>query len=366
MNPAIVARNPRDAGLWMASALMALLVHLVALAFFVIAVIQQWITPPPPPAAPVVPEAEAPLILIPVVPQARTASPEPAPPRRFTRTNPEQAGPAPENAAFIGEHDTRAAGDLPADPRANPLLASQEGPEPRAQEIETTRSDYQDGDLAHQETAEALAEPAPMEAPAPEDLEPSEAAAPVAASPERSAERLAAGPDPVDVAAREARQAEERMEAEEMPKEKIAEVPREEVKPKPKPPAEDAPGFRGNQQRVRLSGAISRSGRPALDVNSGPLGRYHAALSRAIEKSWQRAAVKNRDFITPGVLRVQVVLDGKGAVRSVGMVDEVGVTTIQRGFTFSSIRDAELPPMPEEVRRELNGEPLELLYNFIF
>ncbi|GAA5482474.1 hypothetical protein [Haloferula sargassicola] len=352
----------------MASALAALLLHLLGLAFFAVAVIQHWIRQPEPPAAKVEENAEAPLVIVPMIPQPPAAPAEPAVPKKqFARTTPDQAGPAPEDAPFIGENDTRAAGDLPADATANPLTASQQGIDAKDREMETTESDYQDGDLAHRDLGDASADPMVAEPTPPnERQEPSEAAAPRPASREKPTTSLATGPDPIDVATREAELAMESAEVEETPKEKVADKPREEVKPKPQPVAEKAPGFRGNQQRVRLKGAISRSGKPALDVNAGPLGRYHAALSRAIEKSWQRAAVRNRDFITPGVLRVQVVLDPTGKVRTVGLMDEVGTTTIQRGFTFSSIREADLPEMPEEVRRELNGEPLELLYNFIF
>jgi hypothetical protein len=60
------------------------------------------------------------------------------------------------------------------------------------------------------------------------------------------------------------------------------------------------------------------------------------------------------------------VLDESGQVRSVGTVEEVGVGTIQKGFTHQAIREADLPEMPAEVRRQLDGEALELLYNFIF
>jgi hypothetical protein len=39
---------------------------------------------------------------------------------------------------------------------------------------------------------------------------------------------------------------------------------------------------------------------------------------------------------------------------------------VQKGFTLSSIRDAAIPAMPAELRKELDGEPMELLFNFYF
>ena len=38
----------------------------------------------------------------------------------------------------------------------------------------------------------------------------------------------------------------------------------------------------------------------------------------------------------------------------------------QKGFTIDSIRDAEIPAMPSEVKKEMGDNSLELIYNFIF
>jgi hypothetical protein len=39
---------------------------------------------------------------------------------------------------------------------------------------------------------------------------------------------------------------------------------------------------------------------------------------------------------------------------------------IQKGFTLNSIRQAKLPSIPNDLKKELDGEPIELLYNFYF
>jgi len=117
--------------------------------------------------------------------------------QRFARTSPDQASDAPENPAFIGERDTRSASDLSPVPDAPPL-PSQVGITPRDEsDIETTESDYQDGELV----PEAVAQPVPETAPPP-PLPPIEQAPPgesslAAATPPR--EQLLDGPDPVDV-----------------------------------------------------------------------------------------------------------------------------------------------------------------------
>jgi hypothetical protein len=322
-----------------------------------------------------------------IVPQAAAAvaaeSPEAAvaPPAApsFARTSPDQAAETPERPDFIGERNTRATRDAPAVADA-PEMPSQTGREPRFEnEIETTESEYQDGDLAHDRVA------SPGTPPVPESLAASEAAEtpppletkqgmPVEPTPAPPEERLAEGPVTVDRPVKESPETEDPPKptpperepegAAEMAKEGAEEKSPEEL-PKPASP-ERSPGFRGNQQKTRLEGSISRVGRSALNVEDSSLGRYHAAVSRAVEKEWQRNCVRNRDYITPGQLTMRVMLEASGKVRSVGFVEEFGVGNIPKGFTINSIRDAEIPAMPADLKKQLDGEPLELIYRFNF
>lgn len=309
------------------------------------------------------------------------APPEPAKNPDFARTSPDQREEAPESPDFIGERNTRATSD--ATPRPDgPDLPSQKGREPRWEdEIETTESKYQDGELAHDRMADPAdpvsEEPVPPVPPVePAPAEPATASdspetGRKAVEPAMKEERLAEGPVPVD------RAVPEQPEAEESPKPAAAERaeegkeqdPADASKPAAKPQTAsnpNAPGFRGNQSKTRLEGSISRTGRSALNVEDSVLGRYHATVSRAVEKEWQRNCVRNRDYITPGQLTMRVMLEASGKVRSVGFIEEFGVGNIPKGFTLNSIRDAEIPAMPAELKKQLDGEPLELIYRFNF
>ncbi|PAW73528.1 MAG: hypothetical protein B9S38_04015 [Verrucomicrobiia bacterium Tous-C4TDCM] len=312
--------------------------------------------------------------------EAAPAVPPPAEPS-FARTSPDQVEEKPDSPDFIGERNTRATSD--AAPLAEaPDLPRQKGREPRWEdEIETTESDYQDGDLAHNQSATPDS-PAMQQSVVPpaEPLDPADPVQPPASDtgvpplPEPPLERLAEGPVPVD------RRVKESPEPEELPKpappersEEGKEEPEEPEKPveptqpaTPAPESPSSPGFRGNQKKTRLEGSISRLGRSALDVEDSLLGRYHAAVSRAVEKEWQRNCVRNRDYITPGQLTMRVMLEASGKVRSVGFMEELGVGNIPKGFTLNSIRDAEIPAMPGELKKQLDGEPLELIYRFNF
>jgi hypothetical protein len=143
----------------------------------------------------------------------------------------------------------------------------------------------------------------------------------------------------------------------------------------PRPPSARAindPVFSGNQRKTAIVGSISRTGRSALNVADSPLGRYQAAISRAVELEWQRNCVRHRDFITPGYLTVRFYVEPSGKVKSVQFVGQMGTGEvkkggeIQKGFTLNSIRDAEIPPMPAALKKEFSKDPLELTFNFYF
>lgn len=361
-----------QARLWLtafvASALLNVVVWLVLGAWVVRSITIR------PPAA----EAAPPETVAWIVPQAAALEPEVAvaPPAAdrpaFARTSPDQAEAVPEKPRFIGERNTRATSDAPPVAGA-PEMPSQKGREPVFEdEVETTEARYQDGELASDRSAPPTAMVPPAAAASP-DAPPADApmkrdASPAVESPPAK-ERLAEGPIAVERKVRETPQEEApkppavARASESQDTTRPVAQPRE--APKPAAPAA-TPGFRGNQTKTRLEGSITRSGRSALDVEDSLLGRYHAAVSRAVEKEWQRNCVRNRDYITPGLLTMSFLLDASGAVRSVRVVEDVQVGAIPKGFTLNSIHDAEIPAMPGELKKQLEGEPLELIYRFNF
>jgi hypothetical protein len=311
-----------------------------------------------------------------------TAIPAAPETKRFARTSADQAAPPAENPAFIGERSTRATSDRSPVPEAPPL-PSQAGIQPRdATDIETTESDYQDGSLTSEPSppAQPTVAPAP---PAPES--PTESAEPsTSARAAKSAnpgpdelrstppprEKLAEGPNPVDIQVpREVPPdgeikptPEKRSAAETPPPRRTADAPKPVAASNP---SRD-PAFKGFQRKTAVMGSISRTGRSALDVEDSPLGRYQAAISRAVEQEWQRNCVRHRDFITPGFLTVRFFVEPSGKVRSVQFVGDMETGEVQKGFTLNSIRDAGIPPMPRKLRAEYDKEPLELIFRFYF
>ena len=325
-------------------------------------------------------------------PEADEATVEQAAVRqRFARTSDDQVAPPDGPAAFIGERNTRATSDRPPVPGA-PALPAQAGVEPRFPgELETTESDYQDGELdVPPATADGPTQESPVAAASPPAVPPTPAAPGTTATPAvppAPRETLFAGPDPVDVEVPRhsddgedpkptppAEVTPQPVMPEEKPKDPSNEPPGETPREKPqdtpparaRPAAPSAPAFKGFQRKTAVVGSISRSGRSALNVADTPLGRYQAAVGRAVEQEWQRACIRRRDFITPGFLTVRFFVEPSGKVRSVQALDDMKTGEIQKGFTLESIRKAEIPAMPPALRAEYDAEPLELEFRFYF
>lgn len=318
----------------------------------------------------------------------------------FTRTSEDQRGKRPEHPTFIGERDTEATSDAAPVPGAPPMPA-QAGRAPRHPgEIESTESDYQDGDL-ESSAAATLEKPQPPALPTPpappDTVPPDTPALPAPPAPPETAtqgedvptpgpdptrtappalEHLATGPNPIDVPVPKPDSAPgQKPGAATLPKAGQPDAtantdhPKETQPPQPHQARKDppkAPGFRGYQRKTVIQGSISRTGRSALDVEDSPLGRYQAVIGRAIELEWQRNCARYRDSIVPGYLSVRFFVDAKGKVRNVQFVGAMQTGQIQKGFTLNSIRDAAIPAMPPAVSKDFQDEPLELLFNFYF
>jgi len=360
-------QKPEDAGLWLLAAGLSLIANIGLLIFGGMAVLEYRKIQPQPSAA--AKNSEAVIYLEPIEPSS--AAPVLTPPqKRFARTSPDQAAPPLKKPAFMGERDTRATSEKAPSPDAPPL-PSQAGIQPRDEsDIETTESDYQDGELQTEtapvrEVSEARpAVTAPAEKPR---------NVPIGEAPPPVREKWLDGPTPVDVMVPREVKAVEKIEpipAKQAPFVKESATITEPQKPTPATAAAPAkpakPAFSGFQRKTAVVGSISRTGRSALDVEDSPLGRYQAAVSRAVELEWQRNCVRHRDFITPGFLTVRFFVESSGRVRSVQFAGDMETGEVQKGFTLNAIRDAAIPAMPKALRREYDEEPLELIFRFYF
>ena len=331
------------------------------------------------------PLAEAVVTIFPemFVEEAEEAKPD-ANDQKAVRTSDDQLDPtAPSSRRYIGERNTQATSDRNAT-NDDTTMPSQAGREARPDEKpETTESVYQDGRLDTPIQATVLNQPIPLikELPNPltnaaEQMKGDKQPDPSEEDKAQTAirEKLLEGPNMVEknVPKSEVKEnikpREEKKIRDGNPDGVALNKPNELPKPtaKPTPAVINDPAFSGNQTKTAIRGSISRTGRSALDVVDTPMGRYQAQISRAVELEFQRNCVKRRDFIVPGYITVQFFIDAKGRVTSLSLLGEIEGGEVQKGFTIDSIREAPIPVMPSEIKKEMKGDSLELIYNFYF
>ena len=290
---------------------------------------------------------------------------------------------APKSHRYIGERNTQATSDRAAT-NDDATMPSQAGREALpTEEIETTESVYQDGSLDTSLQPAVPTPPAPLSGNLPTTPTPSVEKTKGEKQPDPGdvdiaqpaiRENLLDGPNPVikEVSKAEVKESdrpsEERKARDGDPQglavNQSPGLPKATTKSSPS--ATSDPAFSGNQTKTAIRGSISRTGRSALDVVDTPMGRYQAQISRAVELEFQRNCVKRRDFIVPGYITVRFFIDSKGRVTSLSLMGEIEGGEVQKGFTIDSIREAPIPSMPPEIKKEMKGDPLELIYNFYF
>lgn len=355
--------------MWAAALVMSILVNFGLVVAMNSEVVRKLIFSREIPPSVVRPATERVLQMIFTPPDAEEVAEEVNSRERFARTTDEQRAEAPESADFIGERDTRATSERVPD-TDSPLLPSQAGVEPRDEsDIETTESDFRDGPLDAADTDDApptlaaLPQTPGADVEQPGDAETREV---VETTPPPVTERLLEGPLTTDIPV--PLELESVIEDPPPAPEPVEAPPQGVADPavEAKPATDRVPGFRGHQRKTAIRGSISRTGPSSLDVQDNALGRYQAKISQAVELEWQRNCVRHRDFITPGFLTVRFFVESTGRVRTVEFVGQMETGEVQKGFTLNSIRNAPIPPMPADLRSELDGDPLELIFNFYF
>lgn len=126
------------------------------------------------------------------------------------------------------------------------------------------------------------------------------------------------------------------------------------------------PGFRTYERRSRSTGTFVVGRNPSLNVEATPRGRYEALLYRLIARSWYIACDEHRGDIIPGSLTISVCLNKQGRIHNLQLYGRRGASVLQQSFTFTAIRRAALPPMPEAVQKEADSDLIEMLITFHF
>jgi outer membrane biosynthesis protein TonB len=312
-----------------------------------------------------------------------------------------------ESDRYFGERSTQAASET-AGEEQGVEVPTQDGREPRTEEeMELRDSQFADGDddgapgspgmpsppseeVANREPSESTPNEAEDQEANDESQEESAELAQAEAGEEVDSPPEATAEERLDLAKVEARELLSLEESIPQPKEEEQPEPENEVGEEeaiPEPQEEEleqavaqeessAPsasgeqgtenGFEREASKTKISGTIRRVGESSVDVEDTVKGRFLASVNQQIEKAWQRECIMRREHILPGVLSVSFVINDKGKVTGFRFDSRIAGGAIQEGFTMLAVQKAELPEMPPEMTKELNGNTLEMSLTFFF
>lgn len=314
--------------------------------------------------------------------------------KRYTTTNDDQAQGKPKNAKFYGSNDTVAQSNAAVDPNAK-ALPSVAG---KKRDSSSMASNFQDGSLKHENRGKPTPQvkPSPPEIPAPptdSDKALAESEQQSKVVPQMDAGRPLSGSmvplveymesinklpssikskDPVARVEKLDKGKEKSQDDEKKGKSELAknqEKAQQQAAKKPAVPITkiSKSGFKPKTLASQSIGSISRRGGVSShDTEATPLGRYKKSVHNSIAKEWYRRVGRNPDLIKPGALVVRWYVYDSGKVRSINILRELQGSEIQKGITIQSIASAKIPKMPAPLRKELDGEPIEMSITFQF
>ena len=357
--------------------------------------------------APVAPPPEPVTLLFPdqvIIPPA----PPPQPPKKeiYIRTTQSESGAEkPKSAAFISDRNTKASAKLAPDPAGKQPVPTTTGIAVPMGEL--ANRDFRNGEIKDDSAPKTPATPAmTMQAPAPTPIPSPPAPPPTPPSPPPPQVVAKATPDTTPLAQmmREADKDLARVEMNRLPlevrkpdpvtpqmKEPDAPPPTAETRPKPQmretppqtipkaipvtdevaknTPKPDDKAFMPFTRTSENKGTISNRGtEDAVDAEASPKGRYIRAVTSQVEKKWHLYRVLKRESVTFGSLKVVFYVNRKGKVEDLRIVNDRESNPLLSEFTVRAIRDAEIPPMPQDVidiLPVLDKQRLKIEYNVL-
>ena len=128
--------------------------------------------------------------------------------------------------------------------------------------------------------------------------------------------------------------------------------------------AEQDGGFAPRSRKTRVAGVIRTNGKGSLDVANTAIGRYQGAIFKKLETAWQMENIRNRSLLAPGNVTLYFVVNKDGKVSRQKQMAMVGASGTQWGMILRSLSVINIPKMPKDVVKELEGDPLEIIVTF--
>jgi TonB family protein len=114
---------------------------------------------------------------------------------------------------------------------------------------------------------------------------------------------------------------------------------------------------------TRMQGNVGNRGRSSVSAMGTPQGRFQKAVEDAVGSLWYYFVQQRSDLLTVGTVRVEFVVSPSGEVVSARVVSNSSNETLAT-CSLQSIRQAKIPPMPQELVPLVPERGLEFTFSF--
>jgi outer membrane biosynthesis protein TonB len=123
------------------------------------------------------------------------------------------------------------------------------------------------------------------------------------------------------------------------------------------------PGYQPETIQTRMNGSISNRGRASVAAMGTPMGRYNKMLSDAVGMRWYFYVQERADLISVGSVKIHFAVTQSGKVEDIRILSGKP-NTVLADISLNAISEAEIPPIPPDVAATLDGNRLEVDYDF--
>jgi TonB family protein len=114
---------------------------------------------------------------------------------------------------------------------------------------------------------------------------------------------------------------------------------------------------------TRMQGNIGNRGRASVAALGTPQGRFEKAVEDAVGSLWYYYVQQRSDLVGIGTVRIEFVVNPNGEVVSARVVSNSSNETLAT-CSLQSVRQAKIPPMPQELIPLVPERGLEFTFSF--
>lgn len=287
-----------------------------------------------------------------ISPEPEAPPPQEAP--RYVRTTQNEEAPAPPaKADFISDRNTVAAAKLPS--------AGGEAPAPTTKGVdipamELANRDYKDGAIKDDSALN----------PPPSPARPDPGAPGSKSGGERLPLEVSRPGSTADAAAMLKSPEEDEKDVPPLKAIPIVHPPAPPAPPADTPPRPQKDAFQPQTRVAEVKGTISNLGdEDSVNAVATPEGRYIRQVHAAIARRWHANMRARADLVNPGRIRVYFSISKDGKPEKIEFLSDKRDLMLQ-DVTLTSILEAQLPPVPEEVLARMVGEHFPMQFNVVY